>query len=48
MIFDIVSVAITFVEIIAFLSLLGVFAEEKNWYKKYKISDCDNCKQVCL
>lgn len=37
MIFDIVSVAITFVEIIAFLSLLGVFAEEKNWYKKYKI-----------
>lgn len=37
MIFDIVSVAITFVEIIAFLCLLGVFAEEKNWYKKYKV-----------
>lgn len=36
MIFDIVSVAITFVEIIAFLSLLGVFVEEKNWYKKHK------------
>ena len=37
MINDFFGLLVTWVEIITFISLLGLFAERKQWYQKYKL-----------